>query len=115
MVPYARFTEVERSRRDAAADVAVNCCGWLLAVVFVVGFAKGWWWGGDLRNIPLVGDQWARAAAERRGFPWIPLLAAFLGAYWTRRIWLLMADLARGVAPAARYRRPAKFPPGGGC
>lgn len=116
MTQYTGFTsEQDPSHRDIAADALVRWCGWLAAVVFAVGFAHGWWWGGDLRNLPWVGKQVAELAAARRGFPEIPLLSMVLGAYWTRRAWLYLADRARGIDPRGRHHgcRPAKFPANG--
>ncbi len=106
-----------KSRRDAAVDVVVDLCGWLAAVLFVVGFVHGWWWGGDLRNIPGgIGESAATAAAERRGWPWVPLLAMICGGFYSRWAWCALADLARGINPRARHRRrPPRFPTGGGC
>ncbi|MFG2774765.1 hypothetical protein [Streptomyces sp. NPDC048350] len=97
-------------RRDAAVDVLVNWIGWLLAVVFVVGCFPGWWWGGDLNNLPLIGEPVAQAAAEHRGWPEVPLLFLACGAILVRRCWYSAADRVRGIDPRLRYRRPLRFP-----
>lgn len=85
-----------RSRLDADVEALVSLCGWLVAVVFVVGFVRGWWWGGDLHNLP-----WG---LERRGWPLVPVLAAALGAVCARWVWLALADLVRGTDPRIRRR-----------
>ncbi|WP_187370186.1 hypothetical protein [Streptomyces boluensis] len=77
-------------------DQLIDWCGWLIAIVFVVGFAHGGWWGGDLTNLPLMGDSVARAAAERRGRPWVPVLTALCGATLARRAWCALAVRALG-------------------
>ncbi|MFD0621898.1 hypothetical protein ACFQ2K_02885 [Streptomyces sanglieri] len=96
-----------RSRLDADVEALVSLCGWLVAVVFVVGFVRGWWWGGDLHNLPWgLGDLAAEAAEERRRWPLplVPVLAAALGAVCARWVWLALADLVRGVDPRVRRR-----------
>ncbi|CAM5289240.1 hypothetical protein GCM10010329_81160 [Streptomyces spiroverticillatus] len=115
MAAYAGFTsENDPSQRDVAVEALVQWCGWLFAAVFTIGFAHGWWWGGDLRNLPLIGDQVAQKAAAGQGFPEIPLLSMVLGAYWIRRCWLSLANRARGIDPRARrHKRGPKFPPNG--
>ncbi|MGW4984049.1 hypothetical protein [Streptomyces mirabilis] len=108
----------ECSRRDAALDVVVNWCGWLVAVVFVLGCVRGWWWGGDLHNLdhlPLIGDSVAKAAVKRRGWPVVPLLAMVCGAVLVRRIWFALANVACGEKSRARRRRPGRFPGPRGC
>ncbi|MFD4861697.1 hypothetical protein [Streptomyces atratus] len=94
-----------RSRLDADVEALVSLCGWLVAVVFVVGFLRGWWWGGDLRNLPWgLGDPAAEAVEERRGWPLVPVLAAVLGAVCARWVWLVLADLVCGIDPRIRRR-----------
>ncbi|WP_331753624.1 MULTISPECIES: hypothetical protein [unclassified Streptomyces] len=94
-----------RSRLDADVEALVSLCGWLVAVVFVVGFVRGWWWGGDLHNLPWgLGDPAAEVAKERRGWPLVPVLVAALGAVCARWVWLALADLVRGMDPRVRRR-----------
>ncbi|WP_329304572.1 hypothetical protein [Streptomyces anulatus] len=98
----------DRSRRDSGAEVLVGLCGWLCAVVFVVGLLRGWWWGGDLRNLPWgLGDPAAEAVEERRGWPVVPVLCAVLGAVGARRCWLAVADVVLGIGPCSRRREAA--------
>ncbi|MFB7234854.1 hypothetical protein ACFCXK_08745 [Streptomyces sp. NPDC056269] len=98
-------------RRDAAVDALVNWIGWLVAVVFVVACLAGWWWGGDLSNLPFIGESVAEAAARRRGWPAVPVLFMTCGAVLVRRGWYAAADRVRGVDPGRRYRRgPLGFP-----
>ncbi|MFJ2094754.1 hypothetical protein ACIOEW_36700 [Streptomyces sp. NPDC087901] len=83
----------------------ISLCGWLVAVVFVVGFIRGWWWGGDLHNLPWgLGDPAAEAVNERWGWPAVPVLAAALGAVSARWAWLALADLVCGIDPRVRRR-----------
>ncbi|MFI8200780.1 hypothetical protein ACIF6K_30400 [Streptomyces sp. NPDC085942] len=97
-----------RSRREAGVEVLVGWCGWLCAVVFVVGLLRGWWWGGDLRNLPWgLGDPAAEAVEERRGWPMVPVLSAVLGAVGARRCWLAAADMVLGTRPRIRRRSGA--------
>lgn len=77
-----------RSRLDADVEALVSLCGWLVAVVFVVGFVRGWWWGGDLRSLP-----WG-----------LPVAASGLGGLGARWVWLALADLVRGMDPRVRRR-----------
>ncbi|MFD4715353.1 hypothetical protein ACFWN5_37615 [Streptomyces sp. NPDC058430] len=84
-------TTLTGSPRDAAVILLVEFCGWLIAIVFAVGCVHGWWWGGDLKNLPLVGDFAALAAAEHRGWPWVPLLVMGLGNLAVRRLWRAIA------------------------
>ncbi|MFI8930613.1 hypothetical protein ACIG3E_23405 [Streptomyces sp. NPDC053474] len=95
----------ERSRRDAAVDVVVSLCGWLAGAVWTLGCARGWWWGGDLRHLPLIGDSAARAAAERRGWPWVPGLVMLVGALLIHRGWCAGVHRARGVPSSSSRRR----------
>ncbi|MDQ8707508.1 hypothetical protein RCO28_34320 [Streptomyces sp. LHD-70] len=101
MCASSSVPESDCGRTDAAVDALVSWCGWLIAGVFVVGFAHGWWWGGDLTNLPLIGESAARAATERRGWPWVPVLTALCGAFLLRRAWCALAGLALG-RPARR-------------
>lgn len=94
----------------------VEWCGWLAAAVFALGCVHGWWWGGDLKNLPLIGDSAARAAAEHRGWPWVPLLVMGLGGLAVRRVW--RAAAGRVFAAGARRvgRRAPRFRVSqGGC
>ncbi|MCX5115143.1 hypothetical protein OOK13_43230 [Streptomyces sp. NBC_00378] len=94
-----------RSRLDTDVEALVSLCGWLVAVVFVVGFVRGWWWGGDLHNLPWgLGDPAAEAVEERRGWPWVPILASGLGGLGARWVWLALADLVCGIDPRIRRR-----------
>ncbi|MFG2631551.1 hypothetical protein [Streptomyces sp. NPDC048473] len=97
--------EAGRSRLDADVETLVSLCGWLVAVVFMVGFVRGWWWGGDLHNLPWgLGDPAAEAVEERRGWPLVPVLAAVSGPVCARWVWLALADLVCGIDPRIRRR-----------
>ncbi|RII06982.1 hypothetical protein DSC45_34710 [Streptomyces sp. YIM 130001] len=105
----------ERSQRDAAVEVLISLCGWLVAAVFVVGCVPGWWWGGDLARLPVIGESASAAASERRGWPWVPVLTMVCGGLLVRRVWLAVADGVRGVDPRGRYQRRSPRIPAGDC
>lgn len=110
---FARGTE---SPRDAAVVLLVDWCGWLAAVAFAVGCVHGWWWGGDLQNLPFVGDR-AAWAAEHRGWPWIALVVMGLGGLTVRRLWRVVvswAFITRGAGRVGR-RAPRFRPSRGSC
>lgn len=95
----------QRSRLDRDAETVISLCGWLVAVVFVVGFIRGWWWGGDLHNLLWgLGGPTAEAIGEPWGWPALPVLTAALGAVGARWAWLALADLVCGIDPRVRHR-----------
>lgn len=109
-------TQSTQSPRDAAVVLLVEWCGWLAAAVFALGCVHGWW-GGDLKNLPLIGDSAARAAAEHRGWPWVPLLVMGLGGLAVRRLWRAAASwvFAAGAAQRVGRRVPRFRLSQGGC
>ncbi|MFF1593087.1 MULTISPECIES: hypothetical protein [unclassified Streptomyces] len=102
-------TTPTESPRDAAVILLVELCGWLIAIVFAVGCVHGWWWGGDLQNLPLIGDSAARAAAEHRGWPWVPLLVMGLGGLAVRRLWRSAAHRVFASGAGLEGRRAPQF------
>jgi hypothetical protein len=102
-------TTLTDSPRDAAVILLVEFCGWLAAIVFALGCIHGWWWGGDLKNLPLIGDSAARAAAEHRGWPGVPLLVMGLGGLAVRRLWRAVAQRVFVSVARREGRRAPQF------
>ncbi|MFF1690806.1 hypothetical protein [Streptomyces sp. NPDC058254] len=104
-----KSTRSTQSPRDAAVVLLVEWCGWLIAIIFALGCTRGWWWGGDLKNLPLIGDSTARAAAEHRGWPWIPLLVMGLGGLAVRHVWRAVAHRIFADRTGWEERRAPRF------
>ncbi|MFE6904463.1 hypothetical protein ACFVFJ_48155 [Streptomyces sp. NPDC057717] len=104
-----KSTRSAQSPRDAAVVLLVELCGWLAAIVFALGCVHGWWWGGDLRNLPLIGKSAARAAAEHRGWPWVPLLVMGLGGLAVRHLWRAVAHRVFASGAEWEGRRAPRF------
>uniref|UniRef100_A0AAU1ULN5 Bacterial transcriptional activator domain-containing protein n=1 Tax=Streptomyces sp. NBC_00119 TaxID=2975659 RepID=A0AAU1ULN5_9ACTN len=62
-------TTQTQSPRDTAVALLVEWYGWLTAIVFLVGCVRGWWWGGNLQNLPGISSDTAREAMDQRK-PW---------------------------------------------
>ncbi|MFG2526095.1 hypothetical protein [Streptomyces sp. NPDC048527] len=104
-----KSTRSTQSPRDAAVVLLVELCGWLIAIIFALGCTRGWWWGGDLKNLPLIGDSAARAAAEHRGWPWVPLLVMGLGGLAVRHLWRAVAHRIFADRTGWEERRAPRF------
>lgn len=100
------------SQLDRASSTLVRACGALLAAVFLLGCAHGWWWSGELKRLPVVG-AWLTGLLESARLMGWAVAASLAGAgawavYW---LWCAGVDAARG----ARLRSGARRTGGGGA